>query len=149
MLEPSGNIQNAGVGDDPGATPNTWGHINYLLQWQSSDLSHLYDNPSWIWTQTIKLLLYQRGKVWRCACMVRQQIAVSYDAHGAAVDCLNHFISYPHRNPVAIDFAYESVPACVSHNYDPGLACRDFPGWTFWGGMQRLRESVVQYFRFM
>jgi hypothetical protein len=58
--------------------------------------------------------------------MVRQQAALrSHDPHGAAVDCLDDFISYLHRNPIGIDFAYKSVPACVSHNYDSGFSCRD------------------------
>jgi hypothetical protein len=36
-----------------------WGHINYLLQWQSSNLSQLYDNV--YVTQIISALLY----LWR------------------------------------------------------------------------------------
>jgi len=59
--------------------------------------------------------------------MVRQQTAArNTRCHGAAVECLDHFISCPRRNPVTIDFAYESVPACVSHNYDFGLSGRDY-----------------------
>ena len=98
---PCRNIKAAAVSgfdrfQTPGATLKMWGLISYLLQWQSSNLSHLYDNR-YMWRK-ILILCFIRGEEREGACVWfgnRQRYGVAMPWCCSRVSGSLHFISPP------------------------------------------------------